>query len=169
MTTEYIQIDTHEVVGEGTIRSRFSTWPFSTPMLDSEALTVRYAPITKTSQPSYDPATQTAPIEITPIQDANGVWFQQWAQPLALTPDQIAALVPQYISRGQALEALLSAGLLTQVQTYIASQPQQVQIAFSAWDKWWRQSPMLQTIAMACSITNTQLDALFTAAASIQL
>jgi hypothetical protein len=138
-----------------------STYPFEGQIYSFETMV-------DTAPPTYNAATQAAPTLATPLL-VSGTWTQQWNSPVALTADQLAALVPQTITRAQAEIALANAGLLATVQEVVAASPQIDQIAFAAWDNWNRQSPMLNTLATAAGISSAQLDALFTAGAGIVL
>ena len=78
----------------------------------------------------------------------------------------IADLIPKEVSRAQGLMALNAAGLYNAVNTYIATAPIPQQIAFTS-AMWQRNSPSLNAAATALGMSAAQLDALFTAAASI--
>lgn len=81
------------------------------------------------------------------------------------------AYVPQVVSRFQAKAALLQAGLLNQVETFING-PATDPLAKLAWAEaveFYRQSPTILSMAAALSLTPQQLDELFTQAASISV
>lgn len=79
-------------------------------------------------------------------------------------------VVPQIVSRFQALAALSNAGMLTAAQNAVnASTNPLTSIAWNNAQEFQRNSPMVATIAAAMSppLTNAQLDNLFIAAAAI--
>lgn len=96
---------------------------------------------------------------------------------IALTPAEIAALpgpqppaVPQSVTRFQALAALHLAGKLSAVQA-IMSAPETPVLAKLAWDNalsFERTSPTLASLAAMLGMTDADLDALFTTAATIE-
>lgn len=96
---------------------------------------------------------------------------------LPLTPSELAALtappppaVPQNVTRFQALAALHLAGKLTAVQAIMAA-PETPILAKLAWDNalsFERNSPTLASLAAVLGMTDADLDALFTAAATIE-
>ena len=70
------------------------------------------------------------------------------------------------VSRAQALMALHNAGLLESVETMIAAHPYKpVQIWYYNASHWERDHPYLEGIALEIPLTDTQIDALFAAAA----
>jgi hypothetical protein len=119
-----------------------------------------------TAQPAFDTAIQNAPAEAAPVQ-VSGVWTQQWSAPLALSAEQLAALIPQSVTAAQAKEALLAAGLYSSIVTYLSTAPQSQQIAWDSTTSFDRNSPTLAAMASALGITGAQLDALFVAAAKV--
>ena len=78
--------------------------------------------------------------------------------------------VPQSVSRFQARAALYQAGLLAQIEAYMASE-QADPIARLAWQdaqEFRRTSPTVAALAALLGLDDAALDALFTAAAQIQ-
>jgi len=78
--------------------------------------------------------------------------------------------VPQTVTRFQALAALHLAGKLTEVEAIIAA-PETPVLAKLAWDNalsFERSSPTLLMLAGAIGMTDAELDALFTTAATIE-
>jgi len=105
--------------------------------------------------PTYNPATQSAFFR-------DGTWVVETAQPSA-------ALVPQSVTRFQALAALHLAGHLPAVQAIMAA-PETPVLAKLAWDNalsFERSSPTLASLAGALGLTDDALDALFVAAAGV--
>ncbi len=79
------------------------------------------------------------------------------------------AVVPQTVTRFQALAALHIAGHLEAVQAIMAS-PETPALAKLAWDNalsFERSSPTLATLAGALGLTDADLDALFISASEI--
>lgn len=78
-----------------------------------------------------------------------------------------AAAVPASVSARQFKLQLLAAGLLDQVEGWIASQEQAVQIAYTNSGMFVRSEPMMQAGFAALGFTSEQIDAFFTAAAAL--
>lgn len=75
-----------------------------------------------------------------------------------------APIVPDSVSARQFKLQLLTAGLLDQVEAWIATQDQAVQIAYANSGSFVRTEPMMQTGFAALGFTSEQIDAFFTAA-----
>ncbi len=105
-----------------------------------------------------------APSGFEPV---NFTWDGAAVQP---KPVVIAPLpVPQEVTAFQAKAALLNAGLLTQVQTFMASgsAPAFAQLAWAEAPTFGRQSPTMLAMAQAMGMSSDELDNLFRAAALI--
>lgn len=76
-------------------------------------------------------------------------------------------IVPVRVTSRQFKLQLLASGLLDQVETWIASQDQAVQIAYANSGTFLRTEPMMQTGFAALGFTADQIDAFFTAAATL--
>ncbi|MCT2580603.1 MULTISPECIES: hypothetical protein [unclassified Mesorhizobium] len=74
-------------------------------------------------------------------------------------------LVPTSVSARQFKLQLLAAGLLSQVETWVGSQSQAVQIAYANSGSFVRSEPMMQSGFTALDFSDAQIDAFFTAAA----
>jgi hypothetical protein len=74
---------------------------------------------------------------------------------------------PQSVTRLQAMVALSNAGLLGQVQTWIASQDALTQLIWNSATDFSRNSALLASVGAALALTPAQIDALFAAAAKI--
>ncbi|MGN6772612.1 MAG: hypothetical protein ACTHJQ_22600 [Rhizobiaceae bacterium] len=81
--------------------------------------------------------------------------------------DKVAQAVPDRVTSRQFKLQLLASGLLDQVETWIASQDQAVQIAYANSGTFLRTEPMMQTGFAALGFTADQIDAFFTAAATL--
>jgi hypothetical protein len=77
------------------------------------------------------------------------------------------AIVPQTVSRMQAMVALSRAGLLTPVQTWVAGQDAEIQLIWNNAPDFSRDSTLLANAAAALGLTAAQVDALFVSAAAI--
>lgn len=75
--------------------------------------------------------------------------------------------IPDRVTARQFKLQLLSAGLLDQVEAWIASQSPAVQIAYSNSGTFVRDEPMMQVGFAALGFTAAQIDAFFTAAAAL--
>ena len=94
-----------------------------------------------------------------------------------LTPEEIASLpapqpvpIPQTVTRFQAFAALHLAGHLPAVEAIMA-EPETPMLAKLAWDNalsFERNSPTLASLAAMLGMTDADLDALFTTAATIE-
>jgi hypothetical protein len=81
-----------------------------------------------------------------------------------VAPDPV---VPDRVTARQFKLQLLASGLLDQVETWIASQDQAVQIAYANSGTFLRTEPMMATGFSALGFTSEQIDAFFTAAAAL--
>jgi hypothetical protein len=79
----------------------------------------------------------------------------------------LAVIVPDRVTSRQFKLQLLAAGLLDQVEAWVASQEQAVQIAYANSGTFLRSEPMMQTGFTALGFTPEQIDAFFTAAAEL--
>lgn len=129
-----------------------------------------YAP---TDQPEHDAATHKV-VQTEPV-DIDGVLTQQW-EIVPLTQADIdaarKALVPLTVTRRQARQALLLAGLLDDVQPAIAAIPDPVQrgLAQIEWDdsqEFTRDRPLLVQLAQGLGLNDAALDNLFIQAAQL--
>ncbi|MBX5148064.1 hypothetical protein HJB50_24340 [Rhizobium lentis] len=79
------------------------------------------------------------------------------------------SLIPpvESVSSRQFKLQLLAAGLLDQVDAWIATQPREVQIAYEYSGTFVRSSPMMQAGFEAMGFTNEQTVAFFTAASKL--
>lgn len=76
-------------------------------------------------------------------------------------------IVPERVTARQFKLQLLAAGLLDQVEAWVASQDQAVQIAYANSGTFLRTEPMMQTGFQALGFTSDQIDAFYTAAAAL--
>lgn len=76
-------------------------------------------------------------------------------------------VVPQAVTRRQALLALLAAGKLDQVEAAVAGSPRDVQIAWAASGTFERGNPLIEELAAQISLTPEQVDNLFIEAAKL--
>jgi hypothetical protein len=88
-------------------------------------------------------------------------------QAVDLTPEEIKARIPDTVSMYQARIALQQAGLLATVQAGISQMSQEAQIKWEFAPTVKRNDALTVALASALSLTEEQLDALFTAAAAI--
>jgi len=75
--------------------------------------------------------------------------------------------VPQCVTALQARRALLAAGMLDQVEAFVARQPRAVQITWEYATKIYRDDPMLVEVAQEIGLNTNTLDDLFRAAAKL--
>lgn len=143
----------------------------SFPKHPSDAVLALYGvfPVAPTARPSSVSATQMVE-EIAPAQ-IDGVWTQQWSV-RELTPEELKARVPTVVTMRQARLALLQAGLLSQVGAAIAAiedpvQRQAVQIEWEYATEVDVTHPWVQALTTALGLSEAQLDALFTLAATL--
>lgn len=107
------------------------------------------------------------------IELADGEAIPEWA--LSLVPCPVIALpdvvvVPQKVTRFQALAALHRFGLLEQVETMMAqgSTDTLTKLAWQNALEFKRTSPMVLNLAQAIGLSDTQLDELFIAAGGVE-
>lgn len=110
------------------------------------------------------------PQEIAPVL-IDGVWTRQWTL-RPMTPEEVAARVPQFVSMRQARLALLAAGLLAGVDAAISALPSpDGEAARIDWEyavEVRRSSPLIATLGPALGLDDAAIDALFIAAGAIE-
>jgi hypothetical protein len=77
-----------------------------------------------------------------------------------------APSVPGSVSPRQMKLALLNAGMLDAVESFVARAPREVQIAWEYATEWQRGNALLNQMAQAFGLTEDKLDDLFVAAAA---
>ena len=77
--------------------------------------------------------------------------------------------VPDSVTRFQAFAALMQAGRLTQVQTYMQTAPALTQLAWNEAVTFERGSNLLESLGTQLGMTSAQIDALFIAASQIKV
>ena len=126
-------------------------------------------------EPEHDAATHRIELASTATQRTGQPWLRAW-DVIALTPVEIEAAqkarVPQTVTRRQARQALLLAGLLDNVQPAIDSiaDPVQRSMAQIEWDdsqQFERKRPLLIALAAALGLGEEALDNLFIQAAHL--
>jgi hypothetical protein len=77
--------------------------------------------------------------------------------------------IPQEVSRFQGLAALMDAGLLADVNAALAAAGPLAQLAWAEASVFRRHSPLIAAMAAGFGLTEEQVDALFVAAAQIEV
>lgn len=120
-------------------------------------------PVTKVAQPVYDPETQVVE-EGQPVQ-IDGVWTQVW-NVRDLTTEELKSRVPRSITKRQARQELIEAGLVGAVEAAIDAIQDPTQKALML--SWWndsqtfdRDNPELIAMAATIGLTEEQLDTMF--------
>ena len=103
--------------------------------------------------------------------DADGNWVTVY-EARDYTPEQIAERLQQWrqttsCTPFQGRMALSDAGLLADAQTLVNAGDEKTKIAWEYALTWERTSPMIETLAAALNLTDTQVDDLFRAAQQI--
>lgn len=138
----------------------------------------RYAPVPFGTVPAHDAATHKA-VEIAPVEQ-DGQWLQQW-EVVPLTAEEIEAariaalpLVPDVCTPAQGLVALYVLKSITEsdITTALAQIPDHVQrytaqIGYSRATEWRMDSPTMQGMAVLLSLSQEDLEALFTYAVGV--
>lgn len=118
---------------------------------------------------------------LTPPPETTGTQVAQWRGDAWLIlperpplPEPPPPPVPQTVSRAQGKAALIHAGLWSQIVAFFASIPDDTQralaeVALNDTQEWRRDSPFLAQAAQALGLGEAELDALFVAAAQVQL
>ena len=122
--------------------------------------------LVREAPPAYGPRTHT--LALDGVELVEGEYRARYTL-VALTPDQLRALVPAKVTRRQARQALLLAGLLDDVQPAINAIPDPVQrgLAQIEWDdsqEFERNRPLLIQLGAALGLDSAALDQLFIAA-----
>ena len=77
------------------------------------------------------------------------------------------SIVPQVVTRRQALRALLAAGKLDQIELLIQSAPRTVQIDWATAGTFERNNPLIAELAPQVGLTEADVDGLFIEAAQL--
>lgn len=147
------------------IKAAFPNTSFPIPFVPP----LGFAEVRAAVKPSHNHFTHKV-VEGAPIQYPDG-WTQVW-QIVALTPEEAAAMVPASVTRRQAKQALLLAGLLGQVQPAIdaIADPTQRALIQIEWDDsqvFERDRPALIALGTALGLDSLALDALFIQASQL--
>lgn len=146
-----------------------AAWPntsLPSRLSDAALNTFGLATIQPAPLPEFDPTIQA--VEEGAPREVNGRWTQQWIV-RELTAEEFKARVPQEVTALQGLLAIDAAGLASAYETW-ASDPARTfaQRAFiSRAQTWRRDDPTLQAAATDLGLTESQLDDLFTLAATL--
>lgn len=122
--------------------------------------------VAKVEQPVYDHETQALE-EGQPVQ-IDGVWSQVW-NVRSLTTEELKSRVPRSITKRQARQELIEAGLIGAVEAAIDAiqDPTQKALMLSWWNDsqtYDRDNPELITMAASIGLTEKQLDSMFLSA-----
>lgn len=140
---------------------------------DGKADQFRVVPLTVTEPPSYNPLIRSVIRDGCELVD--GAWQYKWRVD-ALSAEQIEAKrlasIPQSVTRRQARQALLLAGVLGSVQSAIdgIADPVQRGMAQIEWDDsqaFERNRPLLIALGTALGLDSAELDQLFVTAAGL--
>ena len=166
----WIDSSTGQPVDEAAIRAEHPRTVFPSPFAPHPE---RYTAVPVQPEPEYDPATHHA--ELQPPEQVDGEWVQQWVV-TAYTPEELEAqrqaLVPASVTRRQARQALLLAGLLDNVQPAIDAIPDattrgMAQIEWDDSQMFERHRPLLIQLGTALGLDDAALDNLFIEAAAL--
>lgn len=166
----WIDSNTGQPVDEHTIRAEHPLTVFPAPFAPHPE---RYTAVPVQPVPEFDPATHYA--ELQPPAQVGGEWVQTWTV-VAYTPEELEAQrqarVPASVTRRQARQALLLAGLLDNVQPAIDAIPDATQrgMAQIEWDdsqNFERHRPLLVQIGVALGLNDEAMDNLFIQAAAL--
>jgi hypothetical protein len=150
----YIKDGVYPIHDEG-IHNENPDTSFPVDMTREIAESFGYSFVNASVRPSYNPKYQTIS-EGTP-ELIDGEYFQVW---------NVASFVPQKVTRRQAKQALLLAGMLSQVQPAIdaivdPTQREMMNIEWNDSQDFERTRPSLINLATALGLTLEQLDDLF--------
>ena len=110
----------------------------------------------------YTPIDRANPVDVS----AAGPWVEPEDAPVNT---ESAVPVPPSVSRFQALAALMDAGLLADVDMALADAGPLAQLAWAEASEFRRRSPMILAMADGLGLTDDDVDALFRAAAQIEV
>ena len=114
----------------------------------------------------YIPENAVIPL---PAQESYGYAYLGWLAE-GNTPDPVDPLpvaIPQIVSRFQGCAALMQAGCLDDVETYMASADPFEQLAWRTITEMRRDSPMTEKIGLLLGLNDTMIDDLFRFASTI--
>lgn len=98
----------------------------------------------------------------------NGAWgYTLEKDPVVVTPEPQDPDEIKSVSARQFKLQLLSAGILDQVDAWVASQPREIQIAFEYSGSFVKDSPMMKVGFEAMGFTQQQIDDFFNTAAGL--
>jgi hypothetical protein len=125
----------------------------------------------------YDPAIHGEAIPSDAVEITDYQWLEFLDNPglrkwdgsgvVTYDPPPPSPVVPERVTARQFKLQLLAAGLLDQVEAWVASQDQAVQIAYANSGTFLRTEPMMQTGFQALGFTAAQIDAFYVAAAAL--
>ena len=180
--------ETGQVITEGEFRSLHNNTSFPAVLTPEILNDFGVDPILPAPQPT--PSEFEVVAREGTVQDANGNWIENWVlkpmfteytdpegvvhtveeQEATFTANKLATMRQgMVVSPFQAKAALLQAGLLTQVEALI-NDPATDPLVVLAWNnvsEYRRTSSMIVNLAATLNLTDTQLDELFTNAATI--
>lgn len=146
----------------------FPNTSFPEPMVGVDLSEFGVFVVAPSAAPQYSPSTQKI-YETTPVL-ANGVWTQQWKID-ELTPDEIEAnriaAIPASVSPRQIRQALTRVGLRQQVETAVAAADQDTKDWYEYATEFIRTNSHVLALASSLSVTERQLDDLWTLAGSL--
>lgn len=183
----YIKIQTKQEYSEAQIRSEFPNTSFPTPFLPPTG----FSKLFDTPVPEHNSTIHVAR-QATPVLTNKGVWEQRWEivnkyqehedengvihtiaeQAAAAIAAEAKARVPKSVTMRQARLALLGTGKLAAVEAAIAeiepeTAKQAIKIEWEYAQTVDRESTWVAALAPALSLTEEQLDGLFTVAATL--
>jgi len=146
------------------IRAAASDMSLPSVLDDALLASLGFALVAQAAQPEFDVATQK--VEPAAPEKVGGSWTQTWAV-RDLTAAELRARVPQEITVKQARLALLSAGLLDDVEAAVQKAGREARIEWDFASVYQRDNPVLLGMQAALGMTNEQLDELFALGATL--
>ena len=148
------------------VRRAFPSVSFAAAPDPQALLALGVVAVQAVAAPDYDPDTQQL-IEGQPVSHPDG-WAQTWTV-TDLPPEEIAARLfarraQMTCSPAQGRLALLCAGLLDAVETWVAAQSRATQIEYASRTEWRRDWPLVISAGTALGLSEFDLDTFFTAA-----
>lgn len=158
-----------EYANDSAVRAAFPQTSFPSALSPQVLAEHGIYPVRQMPPPAHDAATQR--IEAAPPAEVDGQWTQQWTI-RGLTPEEVtdqaaARRARMTCSRAQGQLAMLQAGVLDAMESWVATQSRATQIEYAARGTWRRDWPLVAMGAEALGLTEAQVDELFILAATL--
>ena len=148
-----------EYANDSAVRAAFPQTSFPSELSPQVLAEHGIYQVRQMTPPAHDAATQM--IEASPPVLMDGQWTLQWAVRGLTIEEWAARRARMKCSRAQGQLALLQAGVLDAMESWVATQPRATQIEYFSRVTWRRDWPLVATGAAVLGLTEAQVDELF--------